>query len=98
MTLKVVVYYSSFLSFFFLFLHFTSHNDFFRTPFGAFPGGAKVTPLLEFRVMTSFLKSHVSCLSPWARQNFPAPLKIELALCSRKERFEQLSFLVNVKE
>ena len=30
--------------------------------------------------LTSLLKSRVSCLSPWARQNFPAPLKIEQTL------------------
>ena len=29
----------------------------------------------------SLLTSRVSCLSPWARHNFPAPLKIEQTLC-----------------
>ena len=35
--------------------------------------------------MTSLLVSHVSCLSPWARQNFPAPLKIEQTMSHRYE-------------
>ena len=29
----------------------------------------------------SLLRSHVSCLSQWARQNFPERLKIEKKLC-----------------
>ena len=31
--------------------------------------------------LPSLLVSRVSCLSPWARQNFPAALKIEKKLC-----------------
>ena len=63
-------------------LHFTSHNDLFQTSFGVFPGGAKMKSLLEVSVLTSLLMSRVSCLSPWARQNFPAPLKTEEILSS----------------
>ena len=44
--------------------------------FGVFRGGAKMTSLLKFGVLASLLTSRVSCPSPWARQNFPAPLKI----------------------
>ena len=33
--------------------------------------------------LTSLLVACVSCLSPWARQNFPAPLKIEQTLACR---------------
>ena len=39
--------------------------------------------------LTSLLASCLSCLSPWARQNFPAPLKIEKKLCLiAKKMFE----------
>ena len=56
-----------------------SHNDLFRTPFGVFRGGAK---------MTSLLTSRVSYPSPWARQTLPAPLKKEYILSPRyKIRF-----------
>ena len=41
--------------------------------------------LLKFRVLASLLTSHVSCLSPWTRQNFPASLKIEQTLSTRSE-------------
>ena len=57
------------------FLHCTTHKDLFRTSFGVFRGGAKMTSLLKFKVLTSLLTSCVSCPSPWARQNCPAPLK-----------------------
>ena len=30
--------------------------------------------------LTSHIVSRVSCLSPWARQNFTAPLKLEQTL------------------
>ena len=33
---------------------------------------------MKFRVLTPHLTLHVNCHSPWARQNFPAPLKIDL--------------------
>ena len=60
------------------------HNDLLRTSFGVFfHGAALVTSLMKFRVMTSHLTSRVSCLSPWARQNFPAPLKLEQTLSHR---------------
>ena len=36
-----------------------------------------VTSCMKVRVLMPFLMSSVSCLSPWARQNFPTPLKIE---------------------
>ena len=55
-------------------------TTFFRASFGVYLGGAKVTSLLKFRVLTSCLTSLVNCLSPWARQNFPALLKIEQTL------------------
>ena len=82
MTLKNIIYHSSFLSF----LKFTSHTDLFRTSFGVFRGGAKMTSLLEFSVLTSLLTPRMSCLSPWARQNFPARLKIEQILSDRQEK------------
>ena len=70
-----------------------SHNDLFRTPFGVFRGGAKMTSLLKFTVLTSLLTLRVSCPSQWARQNFPGPLKhvkIEQNLSySKKDRSEQ---------
>ena len=44
---------------------------------------AHVTSLLKFRILTSLLKSCVSCLSPWAKQNFPAPPNIEQTLSHR---------------
>ena len=42
--IKKIIYRSSFL----LVLTFTSHNDLFRTSFGVFHGGAKVTSFNEF--------------------------------------------------
>ena len=57
---------------FFYFCHFI-----FRTSFYVFRGGAKVTSLMKFIVLMSFLRSCLSCLSQWARQSFSAPLKIE---------------------
>ena len=36
--------------------------------------------------------SRVSCLSPWARQNFAAPSKIELCLIGKKEK-RKLAFI-----
>ena len=35
--------------------------------------------------LTSHLASRVSCLSPWVRQNFQAPLKIELCPIGKKK-------------
>ena len=78
MTLKII-----FDHHFFYLKHFMSHNNLFGTPFGVFGGGAKVTLLLKFTVLTPLLMSHVSCPCPWARQNFPAPLKIEQTLSHR---------------
>ena len=43
-----------------------------------------MTSLLKLRVLTTLLTSRVSCSSPWARQNFPARLKIERILSQRK--------------
>ena len=41
--------------------------------------------VLKFRVVISLLMSGVSCLSPWARQDFPASLNIEkLCLIGKK--------------
>ena len=40
-----------------------------------------VTAGKECKQLTSLVVSRVSCLSPWARQNFPAPQKIEKKLC-----------------
>ena len=79
----------------------TSHNDRFRTSFGVFRNGAKVTSLLKFRVLMSRLTSRVSCLSPSARQNFPAPLKYnKLCLIGKKSlpstRSMELSFLLQL--
>ena len=65
MTLDIVTYYLSFLSFL---TYFFRH---IRTSFSVFCGGEKVTSLLKFRVLISCLTLHASCLSPWARQNFP---------------------------
>ena len=45
-----------------------------------FRGGAKVTSLLKFRVLTSLLTSRVSCLRPWARQKFLAH-RIRISAC-----------------
>ena len=36
--------------------------------------------------LKSLLVSCVNCLSPWARQNFPVPLKIELTLFHRYKK------------
>ena len=43
-----------------------------------------MTSLLKLIVLTSILTSRVNCLSPWGRQNFPAPLKIEQILIGKK--------------
>ena len=40
--------------------------------------------LIKFRILTSLLTSHVSCLSP--QTNFPALLKIEQTLSHRSEK------------
>ena len=40
---------------------------------------------MKLRVLMSLLRLHVSCLNPWARQTFPAPLKIEQTLSHRQE-------------
>ena len=64
------------ISFIYNILHHIAALDVLR-------GGAKATLFLKFRVLTSLLTSRVSCPSPWARQNFPAPLKIEQALSHR---------------
>ena len=53
--------------------------------FGIFPGGVQVTSLMRFKVLRSLLMSGVIYLSPWARQNFLAPLKIEQTLSHRLE-------------
>ena len=42
-----------------------------------------VMSLKKYRILTSLLTSQVSCLSPWARQHFPALLKIEQTLSHR---------------
>ena len=46
-----------------------------------------MTSLMKFRVLMSLLMSRVSCPSPWARQNFPTPLKIKQILSHRKEKY-----------
>ena len=70
-----VSYRHNFLVFFFFFFLFDilriRHNDHLRTSFGVFRGGE----FSKFRILTSLLTLRVSCLSPWATQNFPAPLK-----------------------
>ena len=55
------------------------------TSVGVFWGDAKVTSVMKFRVLslTSCLTLPVSYLSPLARQNFPALLKIEQSLSHR---------------
>ena len=69
MTLKIIVYHSTLLLF--DILHcitiFPKRQSVFFM----------VTSLMKVRILTSLLMSHVSCLSPWVRQNFPALLKIE---------------------
>ena len=80
MALKLV---NNIRHYFDFFLHITLHTNLFRTLFGVFLGGIKMTSILKFRVLTSCLTSRVSCFSPWARQNFPAPLKIEQTLSHR---------------
>ena len=80
MTLKIVIYYQSFLSFLF---YFTSHKDLFRAPFSVFRDDAKMMSVQKFRILTSLLTLLVSCSSPWARQNFSAPLKTEQILSHR---------------
>ena len=77
-TLKIVIYYPSFLSFLTFYEAYRSFPNVIRC---FFRGGTKVTSLLKFRVLTSCLTSRVSCLSPWARQNFPAPQKTEKKPC-----------------
>ena len=64
---------------FFLLLLFSFIHDILCriTAFGVLHGSKQVTSLIKFRVLTSLLTSHVSCLSQLARQNFPKPLKIE---------------------
>ena len=79
MTLKIVIY----ICHCFHFSHFTSNNDLFRMSFCGFRGGANMTSLLKFTVLKSLLTSRVSCPSRWARQNFPAPPKIEQTLSHR---------------
>ena len=44
-----------------------------------------MTSLLKLRVVISHLTSCVSCLSPWAGQNFPGPLKIDQTLPQSKK-------------
>ena len=58
---------------FFYFGQYTSHNDLLSVFY-------VVTSLIEFRILTSFLTSRISCLSPRARKKFPALLKIEQTL------------------
>ena len=62
-----------------------AHNDHLRTSFGDFHGAALVTSLMKFRALTTLLTSGVSYISPWAKHNFPAPLKIEQTLSHRPE-------------
>ena len=66
MALKSIMYPSAFLPFL----------TFWKS-FGVFRSGAKVTSLLKLKFLTSLLTSRVSVPSTWAKQNFPAPLKIE---------------------
>ena len=41
---------------------------------------------MKFKDLTPPLTSRVSCLSLWARQNFPAPVKIEQTMSHKKEK------------
>ena len=66
---------------FFYFWQFMSH-DHLRALFDVFHGG--VTPILKFRVLTPLLTSRLSCLSPWARQNFYSIAKIWICLIWKK--------------
>ena len=54
MTLKIIIYHSSLIRS----RHFTSHNDLFRTLFGVFHGGAKVTSFLKLNSDVTF---NVAC-------------------------------------
>ena len=55
-------------------------DDQLQTSFGVFRYGEKRKYCKQLK---SFLTSRVSCLSPWTRQNFPAPLKVEQTLSFR---------------
>ena len=53
-----------------------------------------MTSPLKFRVLTSYLTSRVSCLSQRARQNFPAPLKIETLCLIGKKNKSYINYLI----
>ena len=59
--------------------HFMSHNNLFRTSFGVFFFG------VTSEIKSSDVIFNVVCelSQPWARQNFPALLKIEQTLSLR---------------
>ena len=80
MTLQIIIYHSSCFSFFDI---LRPLSIIFRTLFGVFRGGAKTDDISEILSSDSFLTSRVNCPSPWTRQNFPAPLKIEQILFHR---------------
>ena len=78
-------YYLSFIiSFIFDILHCI--KAFVELHLVFFCGGAKVTSLMKLSVLTSLFTLCVRCLSPWARQNFPAPLKTKQTLVSINSR------------
>ena len=51
------------------------------------------TSLMKFRILASFITSHVSCLCSWARQNFPALLKTEQTLLHRIEKWVKFHYV-----
>ena len=60
-------------------MHFFSHllANFLEDMFLLWPVSDACKLLMSFKV------SGVSCLSPWIKQNFPAPLKVEQTLSHR---------------
>ena len=56
------------------------HNGLLRTSFSVFFCGSACDVTSEIKNFDVILTARVSCLSPWARQNFQTPLKLEQTL------------------
>ena len=91
--IKIIKYHSSFLLFMPFYVAQTPfierHLEFFLV--------ARVTSLLLIRILTSFLTSPVSCLSPWAKQNFAAPLKNSTLQVRKEKTFEVIFVCILVQ-
>ena len=82
MTLKVIIYHSSFLSFLRRIM-----------PFGVFCGGAKVTILLKFSVLTSLLNVACELSQTMSKTEFPKITSVsEVRNICRKSTKQGLAF------